>query len=65
MSTKVIVRIDKTGMSTVEVQGVKGESCKDITANLEKALGKTVETTPTNEMFEVNDDVQVQTQDFI
>jgi len=48
---KVIVRINK-GKVTVEAQGYKGESCKDATKPIERALGMTVDDTPTSEMYE-------------
>lgn len=37
---KIIVDFDENGNPTVSVEGVKGRSCKDLTAALEKALGK-------------------------
>lgn len=48
---KVIVNINK-GQVTVKAEGYKGESCKDATNALEKALGKTIDDTPTSEMYE-------------
>ncbi len=42
----------EAGTPTIHVQGVKGQSCKDITKALEKALGETTTSTPTKEMYE-------------
>jgi hypothetical protein len=48
---KIVVKINK-GQVTVTPEGFKGESCKNATAALEKALGKVVSDTPTSEMYE-------------
>lgn len=48
---KIVVRIHK-GKVTVTPEGYQGETCKDASKLIEKALGKTVGDTPTNEMFE-------------
>ena len=40
---EIDVFIDKNGQVRVEVRGAKGESCLDITRDLEKALGGEVE----------------------
>lgn len=52
MSEKVIVTIPKHGKVTIEVQGVKGTACKDLTKSLEEALGKVHSDVATGEMFE-------------
>jgi len=49
---EIIIRIGKGGKINLSVDGVKGPSCKEITKNLEKALGSTVETKNTGEYFE-------------
>lgn len=49
---KIIVRIDKTGKTQIEVDGVKGESCTDITKKLEEALGQTTNTELKGEYYE-------------
>lgn len=49
---EIIIRIGKGGKINLNVLGVKGSSCKDLTKNLEKALGSTVETKNTDEYFE-------------
>jgi len=40
------------GVPTIKVKCVKGKACKDITRALEKALGETKSSTPTQEMYE-------------
>ena len=58
---EIEVFIDKDGQVRIEVRGVKGMSCLDLTANLEKALGGEVES---REMTpEANETVQDQVQD--
>lgn len=40
MGKKVVVRMNpRTGVTTVEVNGVKGQSCYDLTRKLEESLG--------------------------
>jgi len=46
------VDIDIHGNTVIKVEGVKGESCKDLTKGLEKALGTVSKDTPTSEMHE-------------
>lgn len=56
---KVTVTIDDNGSSTIKVEGVKGVSCKSLTAGLERALGgKVVTSEPTKEMKEREDERQ-------
>ena len=52
MQEEVIVKIDKNGNVKVEVKGVKGGSCKSLTAALEAALGAVTADAPTAEMFQ-------------
>jgi hypothetical protein len=40
---EIEIYIDKTGKVRVEVRGVKGKACLDITRSLEEALGGQVE----------------------
>jgi hypothetical protein len=47
-----IIEIAKNGAVTITVNGVKGASCKDATAALEKKLGIVTEDTPTSEFYE-------------
>jgi hypothetical protein len=49
---EIIVTVDKEGNAEIAVNGVSGKSCKEITANLEKALGTVISDKPTSEMFE-------------
>ena len=42
MSGEVIINISNTGKTTIEVQGVAGASCKDLTKDLEQSLGKVI-----------------------
>ena len=47
----VIITIEG-GSPKISVLGVKGKSCKDLTRELEAALGETTESKPTNEFYE-------------
>lgn len=49
-----------TGNPTVEVSGIKGKGCKDLTAALEKALGKVTSDVHTNEYAQAPEVKQVQ-----
>jgi hypothetical protein len=53
-----ILEIAENGDVTITVQGVKGRRCKDATREIEQALGTTVSSTPTKEMYEQPNDVQ-------
>ena len=46
----IIIEIETDGASTVSVRGVKGKKCKDITRQVEAALGKVTSDNPTEEM---------------
>jgi len=48
---QVIVTIDKYGVPIIEVKGVAGRSCKDVTAELERAFGVVVEDRLTPEYY--------------
>jgi hypothetical protein len=50
-----ILEIDADGTTQITVQGVKGKRCKDVTAQIEKALGRTVSDTPTGEMTQASE----------
>ncbi len=51
MAATVNVTIDTEGNVTVDVAGVSGRGCQDLSRNIEKALGSTVSSKPTPEMF--------------
>ena len=52
MADEIIVEIDQKGSSKITVKGVKGSSCKQLTRDLERALGKTTESHTTAEYHE-------------
>lgn len=52
----------QNGKSTVEVKGVKGKSCTDVTKAVEEALGKVEKRSYTKEYSETEKE-QVQTLD--
>jgi hypothetical protein len=47
-----VIIIIKDGVPTVKVRCVKGKSCKDLTRDLEAALGDVRSATPTEEFYE-------------
>ena len=44
------VEISEDGTVQITVNGIKGKACKDATAKLEAALGRTTSSVPTSEM---------------
>ena len=50
-NTQINVTIDEKGNPTVEVEGYTGKGCKDITKNIEAALGAVTETTEKPEFY--------------
>ena len=52
MKEEIIIEVDEEGVAQYEVKGVKGSSCKTLTADLDKALGGKGVSTPTKEMYE-------------
>ena len=48
----ITVTIAPDGDTTVQVDGVAGPSCKDVTARLEAALGTVASTAPTDAMYQ-------------
>lgn len=50
---QITIIINPDGGAEISVACVKGKTCKDITAAIEKALGKTTSDVPTAEMKEV------------
>ena len=49
---QINVTIDKEGNVSMDVRGVKGRSCQDLTKQLEQALGKTVSDRKTPEFYQ-------------
>ena len=49
---RVIVTIEADGTTTFKVEGVAGPSCTNLTAALQKAVGKTVSDRKTSEYFD-------------
>jgi hypothetical protein len=49
---KIIILIDKEGNPSIEVEGVKGKKCLDLTKELEDILGVVKTRTPKKEMAE-------------
>jgi Protein of unknown function (DUF2997) len=52
MSERHTITIGKDGTPTIEVEGVKGSSCKVATEQIEKLLGNTVSDLETAEFYE-------------
>jgi hypothetical protein len=49
---QIRITFSPTGETKLEVNGVKGKSCKDLTRAFEKALGTTTKDTETGEFYE-------------
>jgi hypothetical protein len=58
MNDRITIKIDPKGQAEVAVKGVKGASCKDVTAAIEKALGQTTSDKLTSEYYETPLNVQ-------
>lgn len=52
MAHRVIITIPKGGDLEIEVDGIKGPSCKDITKALEKSLGTVTDSKKKAEFYE-------------
>jgi hypothetical protein len=48
----ITINFSAKGKTTIEVNGVKGAACKDLTGAFEKALGTTTSVTETGEFYE-------------
>ena len=48
----ITIKFDELGDPQIDVKGIKGKSCKDVTAFLEKGLGKIKEDKLTREFYE-------------
>lgn len=57
------IRVDKKGGTTVKVENVQGPACKDLTKNLERALGNTTNSTEIHPDIDEIATKQDQTQD--
>jgi hypothetical protein len=57
---KITVTVSRRGDARIEVSGVSGASCQDLTRKLEAAIGKTETDIPTAEMFHENSQTQDQ-----
>ncbi len=49
--TEVVIRVSKTGETTVKVEGHMGPSCSVVSQPYRNALGHTKEEVPTVEMY--------------
>jgi hypothetical protein len=47
----VEITIAPDGTPTIEVNGVPGQACRDVTKTVERALGTVVEDKPTKDMY--------------
>lgn len=56
---KIIFHIDKKGDVKVEVDGVIGESCKDLSKAFTDALGTTVSVNEKPEVYEQIDQMEI------
>ena len=50
--TEIKIRIGKNGKVNIDVAGVKGKACTDLTKSIEKALGKVEATRKTPEFYQ-------------
>jgi len=63
MASTIKVRIKPGGKVEIKVEGVKGTSCSDLTKDLEKALGITIEDKKTSEFYQQINTQQVSQYD--
>lgn len=49
---EIVIKIGHDGKVQVSVSGVKGTGCKDLTKQLEDALGVSSDSQPTQEFYE-------------
>jgi len=57
---EIVIRVGKDGKINLNVAGIKGGSCKDLTKALEKAFGSVVDTKNTGEFYEQQQNVEDQ-----
>lgn len=51
MAKTITIKIGKDGNAQIDVKGVKGRSCVDLTQGLEEAIGKVVDADVTPEFY--------------
>ena len=49
---EIIIDFDEQGNPKITAKGIKGKSCKDVTAFLEKELGEKISDSNTREYYE-------------
>lgn len=52
VGAEIKITVATNGSSTIEVKGIKGDGCIDLTKDLEKALGKKISDRSTRERSE-------------
>lgn len=62
---EVRIAIDKNGRVRVDVGGVKGMKCLDVTRALEEALGGDVEREMTAEAYEQEQELELDNRDWL
>ncbi len=62
---EVRIAIDKDGNVRVDVNGVKGMKCLDVTRALEAALGDNVEHEMTAEAYEQEQELELENRDWL
>ncbi len=62
---EVRIAIDKSGKVRVDVNGVKGMKCLDVTRALEEALGGEVEREMTPEAYEQEQELELENRDWL
>jgi hypothetical protein len=60
MDQEIVVSTDEQGNPHITVRGVKGKSCKDLTVELEKALGVVTKDDLTHEYHARTQHTQIQ-----
>jgi hypothetical protein len=57
---EIKIVIDKTGQTSISVNGVSGQGCQNITRSIESAIGKTTDIELTSEYYQEgqNDSMQ-------
>jgi len=55
---QLIIVVDPDGLVAIEVRGVKGKSCKDVTRQIERALGEVISDRETPEIRDTQQEVK-------